>query len=71
MKDCLKDIDLAIKIGYPRKLLHKLYMRSAQCYVKLKNRPKAEAAIKKFEEIVHSCNEFSDEKRGKTLSTGY
>ncbi|XP_046603722.1 SET and MYND domain-containing protein 4-like [Neodiprion virginianus] len=62
-KDCLKDIDLAINIGYPKKLLYKLYIRNAQCYIKLKNRVMAEVAIEKVEEIVNACNEISAEKK--------
>ncbi|XP_012254183.2 SET and MYND domain-containing protein 4-like [Athalia rosae] len=62
-EDCLKDIDLAISSGYPKKLQHKLYIRSAQCYLKLKNRKKAEVALRKVEEIIKTYNEFPVDKK--------
>ncbi|KYN29622.1 SET and MYND domain-containing protein 4 [Trachymyrmex cornetzi] len=34
-KDCINDINLAIKLGYPENLRYKLHLRAAQCYLKL------------------------------------
>ncbi|KAM0725205.1 SET and MYND domain-containing protein 4 [Formica fusca] len=34
-QDCIKDIELAIKLGYPEKSRGKLYLRIVECYLKL------------------------------------
>ncbi|CAL1689834.1 unnamed protein product [Lasius platythorax] len=34
-QDCIKDIELAIKLGYPEKSRGKLYLRIIECYLKL------------------------------------
>ncbi|XP_012219743.1 SET and MYND domain-containing protein 4-like [Linepithema humile] len=45
--DCIKDIKLALKFNYPDHLRHKLYLREAECYLKLGERiPAIEAVIK-------------------------
>jgi len=38
IKDCINDIILAIKLGYPENLHYKLHLRAAQCYLKLGNK---------------------------------
>ena len=32
---CISDIDNAIQCGYPKHLVHKLYVRKGQCYYHL------------------------------------
>ena len=38
---CICDIDSAIQTGYPKRLLHKLYLRKGQCFYHLKQNDEA------------------------------
>ncbi|CAK9806895.1 SET and MYND domain-containing protein 4 [Anthophora quadrimaculata] len=51
--DCIKDIELAIKLNYPKKLHYKLYLRAMQCYLKLGKQHLAEKTLFKIHEIIH------------------
>ncbi|XP_076243429.1 protein-lysine N-methyltransferase SMYD4 isoform X2 [Calliopsis andreniformis] len=51
--DCIKDVELAIKLNYPKNLCYKLYLRAAQCYLKLGDRNMAEKTISKIREIMN------------------
>ncbi|XP_072746541.1 SET and MYND domain-containing protein 4 [Anoplolepis gracilipes] len=44
-EDCIKDIELAIKLGYPEKSRGKLYLRIVECYLKLNKRIQAARII--------------------------
>jgi hypothetical protein len=44
-EECLKDIRSAIECSYPQKLMHKLYLRKAQCLMKLGNYQDATVAF--------------------------
>ncbi|OXU21510.1 hypothetical protein TSAR_009791 [Trichomalopsis sarcophagae] len=50
---CIKDIELALEYDYPKSMLYKLYLRAAQCYLKLGNKSCMEEALRK----VHECLE--------------
>lgn len=45
IQECLEDIDLAIKAGYPMELRHKLLLRRSDCYIELNQRAKAAEAL--------------------------
>ncbi|CAK9830542.1 SET and MYND domain-containing protein 4 [Anthophora retusa] len=51
--DCIKDIELAIKLNYPKKLHYKLYLRAMQCYLKLGKQHLTEKTLFKIHEIIH------------------
>ena len=38
---CICDIDSAVQTGYPKQLLHKLYLRKGQCFYHLKQNDEA------------------------------
>ncbi|CAK9800854.1 SET and MYND domain-containing protein 4 [Anthophora plagiata] len=52
--DCIKDIELAIKLNYPKQLHYKLYLRAMQCYLKLGKQDLAEKTLFKIHEIIHN-----------------
>lgn len=45
---CLKDIDMAIEIGYPQELEYKLYFRACKSYKALGQKDKVKEYVKKF-----------------------
>ncbi|XP_012526872.1 SET and MYND domain-containing protein 4 [Monomorium pharaonis] len=61
-QDCINDIKLAIRLGYPDNLRYKLHLRAAQCYIKLGNR---RAAVETVLQIHSTLNErnMPDEKK--------
>ncbi|XP_076750657.1 protein-lysine N-methyltransferase SMYD4 [Xylocopa sonorina] len=52
--DCIKDIELAIRLNYPKQLYYKLYLRAVQCYLKLGKQDLADEMLCKIQEII--CN---------------
>lgn len=67
MKDCVKDIELAIKLQYPPKLCHKLYLRAVQCYLKLDNKEYAKVALHQVRELLDESDDMPQVKRGKYM----
>lgn len=53
-KDCLKDIELAIKLNYPKQLHCKIYLRAVQCYLKLGKRDLAEETLSKIHRMMNN-----------------
>ncbi|XP_076297821.1 protein-lysine N-methyltransferase SMYD4-like isoform X2 [Lasioglossum baleicum] len=51
-KDCMKDIELAIQLNYPKELHYKLHLRKLQCYLKLGNTDLAKQMISKIRESI-------------------
>lgn len=64
IKDCINDIELAIKLGYPENLRCKLHLRAAQCYLKLGNRRSAIETVLKMHSILNQHN-MPSEKKGR------
>ncbi|KAK2583765.1 hypothetical protein KPH14_009675 [Odynerus spinipes] len=62
-EDCIKDIELAIKLEYPEKLRHKLYLRAVQSYLKLGKPTKAKEALLRVREIMTKCTDIPDVKK--------
>ncbi|XP_054004754.1 SET and MYND domain-containing protein 4-like isoform X1 [Hylaeus anthracinus] len=52
--ECVKDINLAIKLNYPKNLHYKLYLRAVQCYLKLGKQKLAEQTLSTLHEIVNN-----------------
>ncbi|KAL0119343.1 hypothetical protein PUN28_007693 [Cardiocondyla obscurior] len=53
-QDCIKDIKLAIKLGYPESLRYKLYLRAAYCYLELGKRRLVGETILQLRSILKS-----------------
>ncbi|XP_015109528.1 SET and MYND domain-containing protein 4 [Diachasma alloeum] len=53
-KECLEDLEVAIEAGYPRKLVYKVHLRAAQCYIKLRKSEAAEDEIRKARDVIVS-----------------
>ena len=51
---CLKDIELALESGYPKKLRHKLYQRHAKCLCEMY---RFSEALKKFELAIEALED--------------
>lgn len=64
-KDCIKDIELAIKLGYPEKSRGKLYLRIVECYLKLNKKILAARIISELNNS--SQYDMTNEQRGKYL----
>ncbi|KOC67549.1 SET and MYND domain-containing protein 4 [Habropoda laboriosa] len=62
--DCIKDIELAIKLNYPKELHYKLYLRAVQCYLKLGKQHLAEKMLSKIHEIIHDPDYIAPSMRG-------
>ncbi|XP_043683945.1 SET and MYND domain-containing protein 4-like [Vespula pensylvanica] len=62
-EDCIKNIELAIKLEYPEKLRHKLYLRAVQSYLKLGKPTKAKEALVRVREIMTKCTDIPDVKK--------
>lgn len=60
--ECLSDIQIAIESGYPKKLLHKVLLRSAHCHIKLRDSKAAEAEIQKAKDLINSDTFKSSDK---------
>ncbi|XP_076624715.1 protein-lysine N-methyltransferase SMYD4 isoform X2 [Colletes latitarsis] len=52
--DCIKDIELAIKFDYPKKLHYKLYFRAVQCYMKLGKQNLAKETLLTLRDILNN-----------------
>ncbi|XP_068988865.1 SET and MYND domain-containing protein 4-like isoform X3 [Bombus flavifrons] len=55
-KDCIKDIELATKLNYPKQLQYKLYLRAAQCYLKLGKQQLAKETLSKIQKMIHDSD---------------
>lgn len=64
VKDCINDIELAIKLGYPENLRYKLHLRAAQCYLKLGNRKSVVETVLQIHNILNQHN-MPNEKKGR------
>ena len=53
-RHCLTDIELALEMGYPKKLRHKLYQRHAKC---LSEMYRFSEALKKFELAIEALDD--------------
>ena len=53
-RHCLKDIELALDTGYPKKLQHKLYQRHAKC---LSEMYRFSEALEKFELAIEALED--------------
>lgn len=51
-KDSIRDIELTIKLNYPKQLHYKLYLRAMQCYSKLGKQHLVEKTISEMNEII-------------------
>ncbi|XP_014467646.1 PREDICTED: SET and MYND domain-containing protein 4-like [Dinoponera quadriceps] len=51
--ECIKDIELATKLKYPRNLCYKLYVRAVQCYLKLGKKEYARAALHQLRLLIN------------------
>ncbi|XP_076297828.1 protein-lysine N-methyltransferase SMYD4-like [Lasioglossum baleicum] len=51
-KDCMKDIDLAIELNYPKQLHYDLHRRKLECYLKLGNTDLAKQMVTKIRESI-------------------
>lgn len=65
MKDCIKDIELSIKLNYPKQLHYKLYLRAIQCYLKLGKHHLAKETLSKIQKLIHDPNYIKPSIRGK------
>ncbi|XP_043788220.1 SET and MYND domain-containing protein 4-like isoform X2 [Apis laboriosa] len=54
--DCIKDIELSIKLNYPKQLHYKLYLRAIQCYLKLGKHHLAKETLSKIQQLIHDPN---------------
>ncbi|XP_043594924.1 SET and MYND domain-containing protein 4-like isoform X2 [Bombus pyrosoma] len=54
--DCIKDIELATNLNYPRQLQYKLYLRAAQCYLKLGEQQLAKETLSKIQKMIHDSD---------------
>ncbi|EFN83374.1 SET and MYND domain-containing protein 4 [Harpegnathos saltator] len=63
MKDCIKDIELATKLKYPRKLCYKLYIRAVQCYLKLGKKEYARAALHQLRALINEYDDMPNTKK--------
>ncbi|TGZ49030.1 Uncharacterized protein DBV15_10838 [Temnothorax longispinosus] len=61
-QDCINDIKLAIKLGYPENLRYKLHLRAAQCYLKLGNRGSAVETVLQMHNILNQRNMPNEKK---------
>ncbi|KYN41167.1 SET and MYND domain-containing protein 4 [Trachymyrmex septentrionalis] len=66
-QDCINDINLAIKLGYPENLRYKLHLRAAQCYLKLGNKTLVVETVLQLHSIVNEPN-ISNETKGKQIN---
>lgn len=55
-KDCIKNIQLAIKLNYPKQLQYKLYLRLLQCYLKLGKQQLAEETLIMIQKMIHDSD---------------
>ncbi|XP_011635042.1 SET and MYND domain-containing protein 4-like isoform X1 [Pogonomyrmex barbatus] len=62
-QDCLNDIELAIKLGYPEDLRYKLNLRAAHCYLRLGNKKSAVETLLQMHNIMISQPNMSNEKK--------
>ncbi|XP_018306550.1 SET and MYND domain-containing protein 4 isoform X2 [Mycetomoellerius zeteki] len=61
-QDCISDINLAIKLGYPENLRYKLHLRAAQCYLKLHNKTSAVETVLQMHSILNEHNISNETK---------
>ena len=54
-EECLHDINSAMECSYPKKLMHKLFVRRAQCLMKLGNYHDAIAALEAAKEALNDA----------------
>ncbi|XP_076300983.1 protein-lysine N-methyltransferase SMYD4-like [Lasioglossum baleicum] len=54
--DCIKDIELAFKLNYPKELQYKLHFRMVQCYLKLGNPDSAKKMISEMRGSIDDPN---------------
>ena len=52
--DCINDIKLALNLNYPVNWCYKIYLRAAQCYLKLGKRQLAEEMLFKVQEMINN-----------------
>lgn len=64
-KDCIKDIELATNLNYPRQLQYKLYLRAAQCYLKLGEQQLAKETLSKIQKMIHDSDYLAPSMKGK------
>ena len=64
-KDCIKDIQLAIKLNYPKQLQYKLYLRLLQCYLKLGKQQLAEETLSKVQKMIHDSDYIVPSMKGE------
>lgn len=62
--DCIKDIELANKLNYPRQLQYKLYLRAAQCYMKLGKQQLANETLSKIQKMIHDSDYVAPSMKG-------
>ena len=61
MQECLTDIEASLSNGYPIELQSKLYIRKAQCYIKLSNLSEGKLAVAK---AVDKLDQVDQTKQG-------
>ncbi|KAK1137915.1 hypothetical protein K0M31_002409 [Melipona bicolor] len=62
--DCIKDIQLAIKLNYPKQLQYKLYLRLLQCYLKLGKQQLAEEILTIVQKMIHDSDYIAPSMKG-------
>lgn len=66
VQETLRDIELAIKMGYPEELSWKLHLRAAQSHLKLRQGKLAGASVAKLRKVVENSNKIVGAMKGKT-----
>lgn len=64
-QSCVHDIETCLEANYPKTLFHKLYLRLANCYVKLHMLDKSTGILEKLKEYLKVEQiDISPTKRG-------
>ena len=63
IESCLKDVDYALKCGYPAELHYKLFERKAKCYILLEQYDSAKALLKKARKCFEASSSQMDENK--------
>ncbi|KAK9298502.1 hypothetical protein QLX08_008182 [Tetragonisca angustula] len=65
--DCIKNIQLAIKLNYPKQLQYKLYLRLLHCYLKLGKQQLAEETLAMIQKMIHDSDYIAPSMKGFVL----
>ncbi|XP_015595002.1 SET and MYND domain-containing protein 4 isoform X2 [Cephus cinctus] len=59
---CLKDIESSLRFGYPEKLQYKIYLRAAQCHIKLNKTSLANEALLRVQDLMRKYEILNTKK---------